>query len=47
MGLYGFTVKRDFDGMSGITNETDSNTGFDTWYWDKGSKKFIPYAKSN
>jgi hypothetical protein len=44
---YGFTIKRDFDGMTGVTNEIDNNTRFDTWYWDKDSKKFIPYAKTN
>lgn len=43
---YGFTIKRDFDGISGATNEIDTNTGFDTWYWDKDSKKFIPYSKT-
>jgi hypothetical protein len=47
MKEYGFTVKREYDGVSAQTNETDSSTGFDTWYWDKDGKKFIPYSKGN
>ena len=47
MKEYGFTVKKEYDGVSAQTNEIDSSTGFDTWYWDKDSKKFIPYTKGN
>jgi len=47
MKEYGFTVKKEYDGVSAQTNEIDSSTGFDTWYWDKDGKKFIPYTKGN
>jgi hypothetical protein len=47
MKEYGFTVKKEYDGVSAQTNEIDSSTGFDTWYWDKDGKKFIPYSKGN
>jgi hypothetical protein len=47
MKEYGFTVKKEYDGVSAQTNEIDSSTGFDTWYWDEVGKKFIPYTKGN
>jgi len=40
---YGFTIKSDFDGMTGTTVEYDNDTNNNIWQWK--DNKFIPFAR--